>query len=610
MRCAQMHNNMKDKDRLKYYILMFVVLLAEWMCFTHTIGGMGNKFIVTLIKGAGDCALLLILYWILPKRYGWISLIVVWLVSVFFIVNAWYSRFWHEFVSPTSYRLWGNMNGDTLASVKALAIPADLIYFLAPVLITILYFNWKHKWIFSHNDKRIRIIIIVSSVCLFLVSQVGYAVTLAHWNRDLGVGEQSVAKNLRNNLFRIVDTCSIYDFQSKGLVIYYVTAIKNVVNDLIYSKEIRLIAEERESLKSFLHQVPQYPEVDEFMENSGKNVVIILVESLNSDVIGRKVNGHEITPFLNALIEKEGTVSALNILPQVKEGCSNDGQLLTNTGLLPLNQGVTSLTLGSHIVLPGLPKILKPKSSVAVFGDTGQTWNQSGAYESYGFRKIFTVKDYERKANEKGVDAAMFEYANLILDTIQQPFLMELVTFSMHVPFTHKKVGMQKWLENEQLAVNERNYLNMAHYTDTAIHTFYDNLARQGLLDSTIIFIISDHSSGLALDKNKVIGDADRQDLYPMAFIATNTGVTRRMDVPAGQVNVFPTILHIMGEGRSCYECYRGLDRSLLDSQLQSSVSTKGDIRGFASESEQVRQRRAYQVADSLQRGNYFADEY
>lgn len=603
-------------ERNKFYLMAFVALLVEWFCFTQTVGGMGNKWVVTLFKGVGDCAMLLILYWFLPKRWSWFAVALLWLLSLFFIINIWYYRFWHELVSPTFYRLWGNVNGDLLASVKALIKFTDLIYLIIPVALTIFYIryfgkngmNGKHgkNGRIGKSEIVFRGLMIVGTIFLFLASQLAFAVTLTHWNRDSGLREQTVAGNMKANLFKIVDSCSIYDFRSKGLSIYFITAAKNVFNDLTVSHEIALTAADKESLAEFLYRVPEFPDVDEFLENSGKNVIIILVESLNSDVIGRKVGGEEITPFMNSLIEKEGTVSALDILPQVKDGCSNDGQLLTNTGLLPLSQGVASLTLGSHIAFPGLPKLLNPKSSVAIFGDTGQTWNQTGAYESYGFKKIYTVKDYEAKANEKGVDAAMFEFADAILDTIRQPFLMEFVTFSMHVPFQHKNLAIQPWLDKADLAVNERNYLNITHYTDNEIRKFFANLEKRGLLCNTVVFIISDHSNGLAMDKEKVGENIDRQDLLPMVFIAANTGLTRKADTPAGQVNVFPTIMHIMGEGRSCRSCYRGLDRSLLDAQLQSSVSTKGSVRGSATAEELTRQLRAWQVADSLQRGNYF----
>lgn len=606
-------------ERSKFYVVAFVALLVEWFCFTETVGGMGNKWVVTMFKGVGDCAMLLILYWILPKRWSWIVVALLWLLSLFFIINIWYYRFWHEFVSPTFYRLWGNVNGDLLASVKSLIKFTDLLYLVIPAGLTIFYIrrngrNGKNgrngrngkNGSDGRNGYLFRGVMIVGSLCLFVGSQLAFAVTLTHWNRDSGLREQTVGGNLRANLFKIVDSCSIYDFKSKGLSIYLVTAAKNIFNDLTVSHEIDLTANDKESLAEFLYCVPEFPDVDEFLENGGKNVIIILVESLNSDVIGRKVGDREITPFVNSLIEKEGTVSALDILPQVKDGCSNDGQLLTNTGLLPLTQGVASLTLGSHIEFPGLPKLLNPKSSVAIFGDTGQTWNQTGAYKSYGFKKIFTVKDYEAKADEKGVDGAMFEFADAVLDTIPQPFLMEFVTFSMHVPFQHKNLAIQPWLDNAGFAVNEKNYLNMTHYTDSEIRKFFANLEKRGLLSKTVVFIISDHSNGLAMDKGKVGKNIDRQDLLPMVFIAANTGLTRKVTVPAGQVNVFPTILHIMGEGRSCHSCYRGLDRSLLDSRLQSSVSTKGNVRGSASAEELIRQHRAWQVADSLQRGNYF----
>ncbi len=88
-----------------------------------------------------------------------------------------------------------------------------------------------------------------------------------------------------------------------------------------------------------------------------------------------------------------------------------------------------------------------------------------------------------------------------------------------------------------------------------------------------------------------------------MAFIAPEHQSHAKVDAPAGQVNVFPTILHILNRNN---EPYHGIDRSLLDPQLSSSVTQQGKTRGNASPSEISRQKRAYDIADSIQRGDYF----
>ncbi len=92
-----------------FFTTCFLLFLAEWLLFTEDIGGIGNKYIVTIAKGIGDIAALFIIYWFLPQKREWIILVIIWLVSVFFLFNAWHCRFWGEFISVTFYRLTSNI---------------------------------------------------------------------------------------------------------------------------------------------------------------------------------------------------------------------------------------------------------------------------------------------------------------------------------------------------------------------------------------------------------------------------------------------------------------------------------------------------------------------
>ncbi len=71
----------------------------------------------------------------------------------------------------------------------------------------------------------------------------------------------------------------------------------------------------------------------------GKNLIYIQVESLENFVIGKTVNGKEITPNLNKLVQK--SLYFPNTFEQVNEGTSSDADLMVNTSMLPLRQGST-----------------------------------------------------------------------------------------------------------------------------------------------------------------------------------------------------------------------------------------------------------------------------
>lgn len=103
---------------------------------------------------------------------------------------------------------------------------------------------------------------------------------------------------------------------------------------------------------------------------------------------------------MNALVNAENTVSALNIVPQVKEGCSNDGQLLTNTGLLPLDKGVSSMLFGDRNIYPSLPRILARKN-LRSFSETTAPHGIRRAHTKVMDLKRFSISMITKKRQKK-----------------------------------------------------------------------------------------------------------------------------------------------------------------------------------------------------------------
>ncbi len=89
-----------------------------------------------------------------------------------------------------------------------------------------------------------------------------------------------------------------------------------------------------------------------------------------------------------------------------------------------------------------------------------------------------------------------------IISRLEEPFLLELVTFSMHVPFKEKAVPTEEWLKTDSLEENERNYYNITHYFDRSLGDFINKLKSMNKYDDTVIFIVSDHSQELRRTKS------------------------------------------------------------------------------------------------------------
>lgn len=62
--------------------------------------------------------------------------------------------------------------------------------------------------------------------------------------------------------------------------------------------------------------------------HSKKNLILILVESMQSWPINMTVKGTEVTPYINQLVKLSGSQYFSKVIPQVKDGRSSDAQLL------------------------------------------------------------------------------------------------------------------------------------------------------------------------------------------------------------------------------------------------------------------------------------------
>lgn len=125
-----------------------------------------------------------------------------------------------------------------------------------------------------------------------------------------------------------------------------------------------------------------------------RRVVVIFVESLESWVLERSVEGQELTPCLNRLLHEERTLYAPQVVTQVKGGRSIDAQLLVTAGLLPLENGCWSARC-PHTAYPSLVKAIRqrhPGARALLFTpDKEIVWNQM----------IVITGDHEGLASER-----------------------------------------------------------------------------------------------------------------------------------------------------------------------------------------------------------------
>ncbi len=472
----------------------------------------------------------------------------------------------------------------------------DFAFFAGLLILSVLY-RYIPKRKFSQITKGVMSGIVV---CVFMFSQYLNSHVVKAWNPevygDLNLWEVTV-KRIDEDL------CSnSSDLQANGPLIHSVRAAADLKRVMSVRRELTEF--DRNRVERFIADSPDFEELPDSLiqANRAKNVILVVVESLNALALNDSLRGLPVAPVLRGLIESEGTLSALNVVSQVREGGSGDGHLMINTGLHPLEHYSTSLILGSTNWYPGLPKILATHDSQALFADDGSIWNQIDSFRNFGFSRVLTSDSIPGDlANSMGKDGAMFNCASKITKELRRPFFMELVTMSMHMPFN------DSYIPDSQLALLSRDelssadirskYLAMVNYFDTELGAFISRLKDEGLFENTVIIIVSDHSVRMNFE--------EKGDLPPMAFIAVNCGVTMSIQQIVGEIDVYSTILNLFG--LTGPQGWHGVGRSIIDPQLKAAYGPAGTVIGDADSLEARRLKDAFEISDLILRTDYFA---
>lgn len=592
-------NNLRKLAGTRSFALFAVCYAAFtgiWLLFMWQLGF--TRLAAEVYRIAGNALIVFIPYWFLAPRWRPAAVVPVWLLAAWCVANVWYYRFWHDLLSPASLTMTGNVGGLLLNSIKGVWKWADLAYVVIPAAVTVLSATvFAPRRLSGRYGAGVRAAYVLTAVAVTLGgelltsrSEIKYQMAeFGHY--DKGLLAETADRHVR-------ETCDNMGLlRNHGLLLF----LGHYIGDFIELKnsEIELTAEERAEIDAQIAANLIAP-TDSL---SGKNLVVVVVESLNSEVVGKSIGSHEITPTLNALVEAEGTVSALNVVSQIKDGCSGDGQLIINTGLMPLRKGSAAISFAEINRFPNLREQLPDNyTATAVLADMGSEWKERQMFMNYGFDRILSRADADEGDYEgRGCDGAMFARAAAVADTIKEPFFMELVTISMHVPYVEKEVGVEPWLaqsgiEDEGLV----NFYNVTHYFDRELGAFIERLKERGVWERTMLVVVSDHNTQ-TFD--------NMPEFVPVLFIAANSGRTERIERVTGQINIFPTLLELMGR-RADARAYSGLAPSMLDERVNG--STDGTQHEFGPLTQQAKAliiRGGFELSDKIHRGGYFGKQ-
>ncbi len=345
----------------------------------------------------------------------------------------------------------------------------------------------------------------------------------------------------------------------------------------------------------------------------GKNLIVLQVESLENFVIGKRVNGEEITPNLNRLLNNSLYFS--NFYEQVWNGTSSDADLMANTSVYPVRQGSTFFRFPGN-TYNSLPNILESHGygTLAIHPDKGGYWNWRQALTSIGFQR--TIDEGYFKMDERigfGIsDGTYLRQVGSVIKAEKQPFYTFLVTLTSHAPFDlpiqYRELKLDPVLDESKLG----GYFQSIHYTDQQIGAFIDKLEKDGLLDNTVIALYGDHTG-----VHKFYDDEIKQLKNPESWwleghnqiplIIYSKGMTgEEIKTTGGHIDLLPTLAYLMGIDRKEYEG-TAMGRNLLNTNRDFAVLSSGQVVGtFPSDKDREEAVLGVGIADEIIRSNYW----
>lgn len=472
------------------------------------------------------------------KKAFWFIFIGGFLLTFLLYANVVYFRFFSDFLTFSTLNQAGNvesMGGAVSASFKWY----DFVYFIDTIIyLAILIF--KRKWLDNRAfSKKFVPVVMATSVALFFLN-----LAFAETDRP-------------ELLTRTFD----HKYLVKYLGPYNFTVYDGVKT--IENNQQKALASEDDLTKvlNYTKQKRTEPNPEYYGVAKKKNIIKIHLESFQTFLINKKVNDKEVTPFLNKLSSGNQDFTYFpNFFHQTGQGKTSDSEFTMDNSLYGLPQG-SAYSLKGDNTYQSLPAILDQKqgyTSNVMHGDYKTFWNRDQVYKHFGIDNFYDATYYDMSddniVNLGLKDKPLFKASADYQSKMKKPFYSHLITLTNHYPFT---------LDEEDASIDKPNtgdstvdgYIQTAHYLDQALEEYITDLKKKGLYDNSVIMIYGDHY-GISENHNNAMEKLLGEKITPAKFTDLNrTGFW--LKVPgksggvnkeyAGQMDVMPTLLHLVG---------------------------------------------------------------
>ncbi|OMF04693.1 sulfatase [Paenibacillus amylolyticus] len=306
-----------------------------------------------------------------------------------------------------------------------------------------------------------------------------------------------------------------------------------------------------------LKQTTELPAIVEQGAASGRNVIMLQLESFQNFLIGLEVDGQEITPNLNQLARQ--SLYFPNFYQQVGQGNTSDAEFVVNTSFYTPPNGAAT-TVYADKALPSLPKLMSANGYQTATFHTNDVrfWNRDQLYKALGFDQYYDINYFGTQDSIafSASDEVLYSKTLDKLESMQSsgdPFYAHIISMSAHHPYTLPKNKVKLTLPERYKDTLPGDYLISQHYADQAVGQLIAGLKERGLWENSLFVLYGDHL-GLpiySLDRDdKVLmkelygREYTSADMINIPLIISAPGVTPgvQLEQIGGQMDILPTI--------------------------------------------------------------------
>lgn len=546
-------NNLKKflNKRVGFMTMLIVFLwiktiIAYYLDFKLGVADPIQHFILWINPFATSIILLGLALYISRPKISYIVMGIIYVIeSALLYGNILYYRQFTDFLSVNTITGAGKVSKGLGASAANMANPHDIIYIIDFIIILVLFLTHFIKIDKSKFRKLNALAISMAGIALF-----SFNLMLAECNRPQLLG-------------RTFDRSYIVKYLGFNSYLGY-DSIKTAQNSQVRSSAV---GTDMDHVLQYNNEHYAKPNKKYFGKAKGKNIIIIHLESFQQFLIGMKVNGQEVTPFLNSLYNDKNTIGFDNFYHEVGQGKTSDAETMLESGLFGLPEGSFFTSLGTDNTFQAAPAILGQKegyTSAVFHGNIGSFWSRNDVYKNMGYDYFFDESYFNQETPNSAMqyglkDKLMLSESVKYLEQLQQPFYAKFITVTNHYPFQlPEEDATSDFTKPDTDNTTVNGYFETAHYLDNSLKEFFQYLKDSGIYDNSMIVLYGDHY-GLSNSQNPALApllganaddwnDFDNAQLQKVPFMIHMKGLKGGINhTYGGEIDVLPTILHMAG---------------------------------------------------------------